>query len=94
MAQAEDTVAIEVTPDVARLIAEAVARGQYASANDAIRGAFEELNARSDDLLGYTPEDIARLWDEGIASGPGGALDPEEIKREVRGRIGSPLPKR
>ena len=31
----------------------------------------------------YTPEEIRRLWDEGLASGPstGGNFDPEEIRQ-------------
>jgi antitoxin ParD1/3/4 len=88
MARLEDSVTISVEADVAILIREAVAEGQYASESDAIRSAFAELKARRDDLLGYTPDEIARLWDEGIASGPAQEADFAAIKREARERAG------
>ena len=88
MADGEPTITISVEPEVARLVGEAVTRGHYASANDAIRDAFEDFNARQGDLHGLTAEEIERLWDEGIASGPGREVDFEDIKREIIERAG------
>ena len=83
---------ISVTADVATLLREVVAAEGYASASDAIRDA---LLARSqDEVFGrYTPEEIARLADEGIASGPG-RMSLKEIQREGFRRAGVPFPDR
>lgn len=79
---------ISVTAEVATLLREVVAADGYASASDAIRDA---LLARSQDVNfgGYTPEEISRLADEGIASGPAGPIDFEAVKREIRDRAGA-----
>lgn len=83
---------ISVTADVATLLRDVVEAQGYASASDAIRDA---LLARSqeDGLGGYTPDEIARLADEGIASGPG-QMSLDEIQREGFRRAGVPFPER
>lgn len=80
---------ISVTAEVATLLREVVEADGYASASDAIRDA---LLARSQDvdLGGYTPEEISRLADEGIASGPAEPIDFEAVKREIRDGVGAP----
>lgn len=82
---------ISVTSDVATLLRDVVEAQGYASASDAIRDA---LLARSpaDDLGGYTPDEIARLADEGIASGSAEPIDFEAVKREIRDRAGASAP--
>lgn len=79
---------ISVTADVATLLREVVAAEGYANASDAIRDALL-ARAQDFDLDGYTPDEIARLADEGIASGPAVAIDFEAIKREIRERSGA-----
>ncbi len=83
---------ISVTAEVATLLREVVEADGYASASDAIRDA---LLARSQDvdLGGYTPEEISRLADEGIASGLG-HMSLEDIQREGFRRAGVPFPER
>lgn len=77
---------IDLSPDTARLVQEAVSSGAYPDANAVVEAAVHGWTAQRDKLQGFTPEEITRLWDEGIASGPGRDIDFEEIKREVRRR--------
>ena len=81
---------ISVTADVANLLRDVVETQGYVSASDAIRDA---LLARSleDGLGGYTPDEIARLADEGIASGPG-RMSLDAIQREGFRRANVPFP--
>jgi len=69
---------ISVTDAHAKMIEDAVASGQYASASEVVRSA----------LRGWThAERLGELWDEGVASGtaePQRSMD--EIKAEARRR--------
>lgn len=81
MTDRPDTTTIEVTAEVAHLVAEAVDAGDYGSASDAIRDALLLHRSRQDTVLGYTMDELRRLGDEGEASGPGG-MTLEEIQHE------------
>jgi antitoxin ParD1/3/4 len=70
---------ISVTDVHARLIEDAVASGQYASASEVVRDAMRRW---SDDAR------LVKLWDEGIASGRAAKqLSIDDIKAEARRRV-------
>ena len=83
MTEADETT-ISVSREVVGLLQEAVAAGGYTSPSDAIRDALIlRREQRSDDIFGYRPEEVDRLFDEGEASGPGRELDIDAVKREA-----------
>jgi antitoxin ParD1/3/4 len=71
--------------DLAAEVASAVAHGEFASESDAILGAVAEWRVqRMAETIGV--EELRRLWQEGIDSGPGQSMSLEEIKAEARRR--------
>ena len=82
-----EKLSIALTLDMATVVREAVESGDYASASEVIRDALREWKLKravDRDLV----EELRRLWQEGIDSGPSGPLDIEAIKREARVRFG------
>lgn len=80
---AAETITIALSPEPTGAIRDAVASGEYASANDVVR---EALSAWT---MARTPhdDDIRRLWDEGLASGSGRFADLDALMREARRRF-------
>lgn len=64
-----DKLSITVTREQHEKIKAAVERGDYASTSEVIRTALREWELK-EELRRLEGERIARLWDEGIASGP------------------------
>jgi antitoxin ParD1/3/4 len=64
-----DKRSITLSPELAAAVDEAVETGEFNSASEAIRDALRQWKERRD-LLGYTVEELRKLWDEGVASGP------------------------
>jgi antitoxin ParD1/3/4 len=68
-----------------------VARGEYPDESAVIRSAIAGWSARRAaeerliNEIGF--EELRRLWDEGVASGPGEDLSIEEIKQRARQRL-------
>ena len=81
-----DKRSITLSPELARAVDEAVAAGEYASASEVIRDALRDWKEKRD-LLGYTVEELRRLYQEGLDSGPGRFSSMEEIKAEARARF-------
>ena len=77
---------ISLPTKLASAVRQAVVRGEYASENDAIQEAVLEWRLRRA-LSSAEQDEIGRLWDEGIASGPGRFRDMAEIKAEARRRL-------
>ncbi|MBN9062452.1 MAG: addiction module antitoxin [Rhizobiales bacterium 65-9] len=78
-----DKRSITLSPELAAVVDDAVAAGEYASASEAIRDAVRQWKERRD-LLGYTVEELRLLAQEGIDSGPGRYSSMEEIKAASR----------
>jgi len=77
---------VALTPELAELVHQAVAGGDYASGSEVIREALREWKLRR--RLGHDEQsELRRLWAEGLASGPGRFGDIEDIKREARRRL-------
>ncbi|WP_342363360.1 type II toxin-antitoxin system ParD family antitoxin [Terrarubrum flagellatum] len=78
-----DKRSITLSPDLAAVVDGAVDAGEYASASEVIRDALRLWKERRD-LLGYTVEELRRLAQEGIDSGPGRYASIDEIKAAAR----------
>lgn len=72
--------------DVEKAVQDAVASGEYASADDAIEGAMREWKERRENW-GYTVAELRAEIQKGIDSGPGDFVSIEEIRVEARRRF-------
>jgi antitoxin ParD1/3/4 len=81
-----DKRSITLSPELAAAVDDVVAAGEYASASEVIRDALRQWKDRRD-LLGYTVEELRKLVQEGIESGPGRFASMDEIKAEARRRL-------
>lgn len=75
------TKAVSLTPELAEAVDAAVAKGDYASATEAVGEAVREWAERRD-TFGYTIEELRELIQEGIDSGP--SLDGEDVLNRLR----------
>jgi antitoxin ParD1/3/4 len=93
----ERTLQLTIPEEIGHEIDAAVARGEYPSEAEVVSsavadwyygrrvfGSVEELSSK----------ELRRLWDEGIASGPGRGLTLEEIKAEGRKMLAEERSKR
>jgi len=78
-----DKRSITLSPELAQAVDDVVAAGEYASASEVIRDALRQWKDRRD-LLGYTVEELRRLAQEGIDSGP--AQDGQPIMERLRAK--------
>lgn len=81
-----EKISIALTQDLAALVREAVESGEYASSSEVIRDALRDWKMKRT-LQQQQVDELRRLWYEGVNSGPAGALDMEQIKREARKRF-------
>jgi antitoxin ParD1/3/4 len=84
MANAEK-MSIALTPEMADMVREAVKTGDYASTSEVVREALRDWKQRRS-LRADAIEDIRRLWEEGVASGPGRLADIDAVNAEARRR--------
>ncbi len=64
-----EKISVALTPEMAADMRKAVESGEYASASEVMRDALREWRTRRDERA-RAMEELGRLWDEGIASGP------------------------
>mgnify|MGYP001285254059 CR=1 FL=1 len=69
-----DKRSVTLSPELAAAVDEAVDAGEYASASEVVRDALRQWKERRD-CYGYTLEELRRLVQEGIDSGPGDDAD-------------------
>jgi antitoxin ParD1/3/4 len=69
---------VDLPDDVLAMIRERIASGRYAAEADVVREALRVL-ARD--------EWEREMWNEGEASGDGGVLDWDELRREAEARL-------
>jgi len=78
-------VSVALTPEFMALLKEAIETGEYTSASEVIRDALRHWKQRrTNQEMGA--DELRRLWQEGIASGPGRFKSIGEIKKEARRR--------
>ncbi|TPI39407.1 type II toxin-antitoxin system ParD family antitoxin [Mesorhizobium sp. B3-1-9] len=78
-----DKRSITLSPELAAAVDDVVAAGEYASASEVIRDALRQWKERRD-LLGYSVEELRKLVQEGIDSGP--ALDGPSVIERARAK--------
>lgn len=74
-----ERLSIDLTPEMASTLRQAIESGEFASASEVIGQALREWSARRD----LTPEVIAYLrmaWQEGIESGPSQPMDMNRVR--------------
>lgn len=64
-----EKMSISLTPELGALVRRAVATGDYATESEVIREALREWKLRQAQRAAGV-EELRRLWDEGLASGP------------------------
>ena len=65
---------ISLPPELAAVVDQAVAAGEFGSASEVIREALRQWKERRD-LLGHTVEELRMLWQQGLESGPPAPLE-------------------
>ena len=80
------TVQLSLPDDLAAEISAAVARGEYASESEAVLGAVEEWRAQRN-VESIELDELKRLIQEGVDSGPGHYASFEDIRAEARRRF-------
>jgi antitoxin ParD1/3/4 len=76
---------VTLKPALAQVVQQAIETGEYASQDEVVNEALLEWRLRRE--LNPTERDaLCRLWDEGIASGPGRFGSTDEIRQEARRR--------
>lgn len=81
-----EKICIALTPDLAALVKDAVEKGDYASSSEVVRDALRDWKLKRA-IQQQQIEELGRLWDEGIKSGPGRFSDIEELILEARRRF-------
>lgn len=81
-----EKLSIALTPDMAATVRQAVESGNYASASEVIREALRDWKLKRE-VDREIVEELRRLWQEGVDSGPSALLDMDAIKREARTRF-------
>jgi len=81
-----EKVSVALTPEMLAVVREAVESGEYASSSEVMREALREWKRRRA-LERKEAEELRRLWQEGLESGPGRFADMAAIKAEARRRL-------
>jgi antitoxin ParD1/3/4 len=81
-----DKISISITREQHDKIKASVERGDYASTSEVIRTALREWELK-EEMRRLEGERIARLWDEGIASGPARERSIDDIINEAKARL-------
>ncbi len=79
-----EKVSVALTPEMAAMVREVVAAGEYASASEVMREALRDWKQRRSERA-RAIEELGRRWDEGLASGP--AVDGEEALARIRSKL-------
>ena len=81
-----EKVSVALTPEMAAMVREVVAAGEYASASEVMREALRDWKQRRSERA-RAIEGLGRLWDEGLASGP--PVDGEEALARIKSKLRS-----
>lgn len=81
-----EKVSVALTPEMLAVVREAVESGEYASSSEVVREALREWKRRRA-LESKDVAELRRLWEEGLACGPGHHVDMAAIKAEARRRL-------
>jgi antitoxin ParD1/3/4 len=81
-----EKMSITLTPELASMINEAVATGNYASTSEVIREALRDWRVKQM-MRQQQLQEVRRLWDEAVQGGPGRFRDIEELIQEAERRF-------
>lgn len=80
-----EKLSITLTTELAEMVNKAVETGDYASTSEVIREALRDWR-RKQMTRQQQIEEVRRLWDEGIKSGPGRFANADELIAEAERR--------
>lgn len=86
-----EKMSVALTPEMAAMMREVVEAGEYASASEVMREALREWKHRRT-VRRQAIEELGRLWDTGIASGP--PTDGETAFARIKSRLDARLAER
>lgn len=81
-----EKISIALTQDMAALVRQAVESGEYASSSEVIRDALRGWKIKRA-LQEQQIEELRRLWQEGITSGPGQFESIDDLLQEAERRF-------
>lgn len=81
-----EKMSITLTPELAAIVNEAVATGDYASTSEVIREALRDWRIKQM-VRRQQIQEIRQLWDEAVQSGPGRFHNVEELIQEAERRF-------
>ena len=81
-----EKVSIALTPEMLAEVREVVKSGEYASSSEVVREALRDWKLRRS-LQQKEIEELRRLWNQGLDSGPGRFADMAAIKTEAKRRL-------
>lgn len=81
-----EKMSITLTPELAAMINDAVATGNYASTSEVIREALRDWR-RKQMIHQQQLQEVRQLWNEAVQSGPGQFRDIEELIQEAESRF-------
>lgn len=83
-----EKISIALTPDLAAAVQEAVESGGYASTSEVIREALRDWREKRR-FHEEQINEMRKLWDEGIQSGPSRVRDMGELIQELEREFGT-----
>lgn len=81
-----EKVSVALTTEMAAIVRQAVESGEYASNSEIVREALRDWKLKRA-FQQQEVEEIRRLWNEGLNSGPSRFASMAEIKAEARRRF-------
>jgi antitoxin ParD1/3/4 len=81
-----EKITIALTPELSALVKESVEQGDYASTSEVIRDALRDWKHKRA-VQKQEIEELHRLWEAGVKSGPGRFHNMDEIIQEARSRF-------
>ncbi len=81
-----EKITIALTPELSALVKESVAQGDYASISEVIRDALRDWKHKRA-IQEQEIEELRRLWDAGVKSGPGRFSNMDELIKEAQSRF-------
>lgn len=86
-------ISITLPHDMAAMVKEKVASGQYATESEVIRDGLRILKARDEMLEAWLRDEVAKSYDE-FASGKGGEIPGEDMMAKLRANYRARVSKR
>ncbi|AZO11737.1 MULTISPECIES: type II toxin-antitoxin system ParD family antitoxin [unclassified Mesorhizobium] len=86
-----EKVSVALTPEMANMMREVVAAGEYASASEVMREALRDWKFRRTQR-DQAIHELGRLWDEGMASG--NAVDGNQAFTRIKNKLEAKIAER